>query len=242
MIVFPAIDIRAGKCVRLIEGDFNRETVFDANPVDAALRWEEAGATWIHLVDLDGAVAGRPMNLETIAAIRRAVGCSLQLGGGMRAEDNAGAAFEAGIDRVVLGTAAVRDRAFVARAAERWPDRIAVGLDARDGFVATCGWLDQTTVPALELAVELRAAGVQTFIFTDIRRDGTAKGPNLEWLRILSETLRTGVIASGGVGEPADIDALVEIGVDGVIVGRALYDHRVGLSDAIERSRQRAKL
>ncbi|MGI8477736.1 MAG: 1-(5-phosphoribosyl)-5-[(5-phosphoribosylamino)methylideneamino]imidazole-4-carboxamide isomerase [Thermomicrobiales bacterium] len=233
MIVYPAIDIRGGRCVRLIEGDFARETIFDADPVDAAERWRAAGATWLHIVDLDGAVAGSPQNLEAIRRIRASVALSIQLGGGLRDDGRVQDALAAGIERVVIGTAAVRDRPFVERIAAAYGDRVAVGLDARDGMLATAGWLEQTETDAARLAVELRAIGVATFIFTDIRRDGTLAGPNLPALRSLHETLGSGVIASGGIGTLADVEAVDALGVEGVIIGRALYDGRVDLAAAI---------
>ena len=196
MIVYPAIDIRDGSCVRLIEGDFSRETVFDADPVDPATRWSSAGSEWIHIVDLDGSVAGRPVNLTSIERIRAAVNAKLQLGGGIRSLAHIEAALVSGIDRVVLGTSVVQNREFVEEAAKTWPGKIAVGLDARRGLLATRGWLDQTDVKALDAATELRAAGVTDFIFTDISRDGTLKGPNLSALVELQEALGGGLIAS----------------------------------------------
>ena len=234
MIVYPAIDIRDGSCVRLIEGDFSRETVFDADPVDPATRWVKAGAEWIHIVDLDGSIAGHPVNLASIERIRAAVKTRLQLGGGIRSLAHIESALASGIDRVVLGTSVVQNRRFVEEAAARWPGQVAVGLDARKGLLATRGWLDQSDIKAIDVAKELRAAGVTDFIFTDISRDGTLKGPNIHALTELHETLGRGLIASGGVGSIADIRALTMLGVDGVIVGRALYDGRVNLKEALE--------
>lgn len=240
MIVYPAIDIRDGSCVRLIEGDFSRETVYDADPVDPATRWMDAGADWIHIVDLDGSVAGQPVNLGAIKRIRAAVGSRLQLGGGIRTLEHIEAALSSGIDRVVLGTSVVQNRALVEDAARKWPAQIAVGLDARHGLLATRGWLDQSEIKALDAAVELRAAGVPEFIFTDISRDGTLKGPNLAALGELRDALGSGLIASGGVGSMQDIRMLARLGVDGVIIGRALYDGRVALADAIAAANDQA--
>ena len=234
MIIYPAIDIRDGNSVRLIEGDFSRETVFDADPVDSATRWATLGAEWIHIVDLDGSVAGQPVNLASIERIRAAVKARLQLGGGIRSLTHIESAFASGIDRVVLGTAVVQNRRLVEEAASRWPGQIAVGLDARNGLLATRGWLDQTEVKALDAAAELRAAGVTVFIFTDISRDGTLKGPNVSALVELQDALGHGLIASGGVGSIDDIRFLTTLGVDGVIVGRALYDGRVNLAEAFD--------
>lgn len=237
MITYPAIDLRAGRCVRLVEGDFSRETVFDADPAAAARRWAEAGAEWLHVVDLDGAVAGEPVNLPAIASIRAAVDIPIQLGGGLRTLAHLEHAFAAGITRTILGTVALQQPELVAAAVERWGDAIAVGLDARDGRLATRGWLDQSDAQAVDVARALVSAGVQHFIFTDIRRDGTLAGPNLESLAELIAAVDAGVIASGGVGTLADIEAAREVGSSGAIVGRALYDGRVDLAEAIALAR-----
>ena len=237
MIIYPAIDLRDGKCVRLIEGDFSRETIFDADPAAAARRWAEAGAEWLHVVDLDGAVAGHPANLPAIEAISAAVSLPIQLGGGLRSLENLESAFAAGISRTILGTSALETPELVAAAVARWGDAIAVGLDARDGKLATRGWLDQSDVLAVDVAQSLQSVGVRHFIFTDIRRDGTLTGPNLESLQELIAAIDADVIASGGVGTLADIEAAREIGAAGAIVGRALYDGRVDLSEAIALAR-----
>ncbi|MDQ2653869.1 MAG: 1-(5-phosphoribosyl)-5-[(5-phosphoribosylamino)methylideneamino]imidazole-4-carboxamide isomerase [Chloroflexota bacterium] len=237
MIIYPAIDLRDGRCVRLVEGDFSRETVFDADPAAAARRWAEDGAEWLHVVDLDGAVAGRPVNLHAISAIRNAVDIPIQLGGGLRSLANLEDAFAAGISRTILGTVALQDPELVAAAVDLWGDAIAVGLDARDGKLATRGWLDQSDALATDVALALASAGVRHFIFTDIRRDGTLAGPNLETLSDLIATVDAGFIASGGVGTLADIEAAREVGAAGAIVGRALYDGRVDLAEAIALAR-----
>jgi phosphoribosylformimino-5-aminoimidazole carboxamide ribotide isomerase len=237
VIIYPAIDLRDGKCVRLVEGDFSRETVFDADPAAVARRWAEAGAEWLHVVDLDGAVAGRPVNLPAIEAISAAVDVPIQLGGGLRTLENLESAFAAGISRTILGTVALEVPELVAAAVERWGDAIAVGLDARDGKLATRGWLDQSDALAVDVARALQAVGVRHFIFTDIRRDGTLSGPNLESLAELIAAVDADVIASGGVGRLADIEAAREVGAAGAIVGRALYDGRVDLAEAIALAR-----
>ena len=234
MIIYPAIDIRGGRCVRLVEGDFARETTFDADPVDAAARWAAAGAEWIHVVDLDGAVAGEPANLDAIHRIRAAVTTSIQLGGGLRTEAHLETVFSIGIDRAILGTAAIRSPELVRTAVARWGDQIAAGLDARDGKLAASGWLEQTDVAADDAAASLEAAGIGHIIFTDIRRDGTLQGPNLEALGVIAARLRTAnVVASGGVGTLDDLIAIASSGVSGAIVGRALYDGRIDLATAI---------
>lgn len=235
MILYPAIDIRGGRCVRLVEGDFNRETAFDADPADAAVRWATGGAEWIHVVDLDGSVAGEPVNIEAIRRIRQAVDVPIQLGGGLRTEDHLAAAFDMGINRAVLGTAAIRTPALVPAAVARWGGAIAAGLDARDGMLAASGWLEQTSVDAIDAAAEFEQQGIQHFIFTDIRRDGTLQGPNLDALAEIQGRLKTGqVIASGGVGTLDDLIEIAATGVSGAIVGRALYDGRVDLAEALE--------
>ena len=235
MIVYPAIDIRGGRCVRLVEGDFDRETVFDVDPADAAARWESAGADWIHVVDLDGAKHGRPENIDAIRGIRDRVATRLQLGGGFRTAGDVEAALATGIDRVVIGSAAVSNLELVCALVAAHGDHIAVGLDARDGKLATDGWLHQSDVSALGLAAQLAEIGVTTIIFTDIRRDGTLAGPNLEALREMMGQSGIDVIASGGVGAIEDIDAIAKTGAAGVIIGRALYDGRVALADALAR-------
>ena len=233
MIVFPAIDIRGGRCVRLVEGDFARETTFDADPAEAARRWAAAGAEWLHVVDLDGAVVGEPVNIEAIARIRREVAIPIQLGGGLRLEDHLAAAFDRGVDRVILGTAALHSPELVASAVARWGERVAVALDARDGRLAAAGWLEQTDAAATEVARRLQATGIRRFVATDIARDGTLRGPNVDSLKELVGLLEAEVIASGGVGSLADISAVAAVGVAGVIVGRALYDGRVDLAEAM---------
>lgn len=236
MIVYPAIDIRGGRCVRLVEGDFARETAFDADPVDAATRWANAGAEWIHVVDLDGAVAGTSVNADAIARIAAAVSIPIQLGGGIRTQEHAEAMFARGVRRVIFGTSAIREPELVARLAGTWGDRIAVGLDARDGKLAASGWLEQTDVRAIEVARQLTSAGIQHVIYTDIRRDGTLSGPNLDALSEMIGVAGSAVIASGGIGTIDDVDHVRNTGAGGVIIGRALYDGRVELSEAIRRS------
>jgi phosphoribosylformimino-5-aminoimidazole carboxamide ribotide isomerase len=232
MILYPAIDIRGGRCVRLIEGDFDRETVYDSDPSVAARRWVEAGAEWLHVVDLDGAVAGRPVNGQAVAEIRAAVNVSIQLGGGLRLSSDLEDAFNAGVDRAILGTVALRDPELVTSAVARWGDRIAVGLDARDGRLATDGWLGQTDTGAVEVALRLAGNGVRHFVYTDIRRDGTLTGPNLQGLSELIDQIDADVIASGGIASLADLKAVATAGASGAIIGRALYDGRIDLTEA----------
>lgn len=235
MILFPAIDIRGGQAVRLREGDFNQETVFDADPADAAARWAAAGAEWIHIVDLDGARAGSPVNRAAIRRIRERVTVRLQLGGGIRSADDIAAALALGIDRVVLGSVALTSPDVVRAAVQQQGSAIAVGLDARDGKLAANGWLDQTDADAIHVAKQLAAAGVETFIFTDIRRDGLLQGPNLPALQTMIDAIDARVIASGGVSSIDDLLTIQQTGAAGAIVGRALYDGRIDLADALRR-------
>jgi phosphoribosylformimino-5-aminoimidazole carboxamide ribotide isomerase len=233
MILYPAIDIRGGRCVRLIEGDFDRETAYDSEPASAARRWVEAGADWLHVVDLDGAVEGTPVNREAVTKIRAAVDVPIQLGGGLRQLTDLEEAFDAGIDRAILGTVALRDPELVISAVARWGDRIAVALDARDGRLASDGWLGQSDSRAVEVAHRLAERDVRHFVYTDIRRDGTLSGPNLQGLRELVEKVEADVIASGGIASLEDISAVATVGATGAIIGRALYDKRVDLAEAI---------
>ncbi|CAN5824145.1 1-(5-phosphoribosyl)-5-[(5-phosphoribosylamino)methylideneamino]imidazole-4-carboxamide isomerase [soil metagenome] len=229
MIIYPAIDIRGGKAVRLVEGDFDRETTFDSDPLDAALRWQDAGAEWIHIVDLDGARTGAGANREAIERIRGSVQCRVQLGGGIRSAARIQEFLDLGIDRVVLGSIAVTDPNVVRDAVEVHGNRIAVGLDARDGKLATSGWETQTDADAFEAAAAMGRAGVKQIIFTDIRRDGTLTGPNLRALRQMVASTNASVIASGGIGSAEHVTALAPTSVSGVIIGRALYDGRIDL-------------
>jgi len=233
MILYPAIDIRGGRCVRLIEGDFDRETMYDSDPSLAARRWVEAGAEWLHVVDLDGALAGRPINGTAVAQIRAAVEVPIQLGGGLRLLTDLEDAFGAGVDRAILGTVALRDPELVISAVARWGDRISVALDARDGRLATDGWLGQTDIRAVEVAQRLARSGVRHFVYTDIRRDGTLSGPNVSDLSELIENVDADVIASGGIASLDDIKAVATAGAAGAIVGRALYDGRIDLAEAV---------
>jgi phosphoribosylformimino-5-aminoimidazole carboxamide ribotide isomerase len=240
VILYPAIDIRGGRCVRLIEGDFTRETAFDADPADAARRWADAGAAWLHVVDLDGAKSGVPANRDAVARIRAAVQIPIQLGGGLRSARDLEAAFDLGIERAILGTGALRDPGLVRDAVARWGAAIAVALDARDGRLATDGWLEQTEASAVDVARALAATGVRHFVVTDISRDGTLTGPNLDGLREVVEAVDAAVIASGGMSSLADLEATAASGVAGAIIGRALYDGRIDLREALDLVEQRA--
>ena len=233
MILYPAIDIRGGRCVRLVEGDFDRETTYDSDPALAARRWVEAGAEWLHVVDLDGAVAGTPVNGEAVARIRASVDVPIQLGGGLRQVGDLENVFGAGVDRAILGTGALKNPELVTSAVARWGDRIAVALDARDGLLATDGWLGQSDARAVDVAQRLAENRVRHFIYTDIRRDGTLSGPNVPGLSELIENVDGDIIASGGIATLDDIRAVAAAGAAGAIVGRALYDGRIDLIEAV---------
>jgi len=236
MIVIPAIDLKNGKCVRLLQGKMDQETVYSDNPPEMARHWESLGAELLHLVDLDGAVEGKPRNLELIQSIVKTLSIPVEVGGGIRTMETVGAYLEAGVDRVVIGTRAVEDPDFLTRACRTFPDRIVAGIDARDDYVAVQGWTQVTSRKATDLASEMAARGVSAIIFTDIQRDGMQTGPNIESTRLLAESVSIPVIASGGISCLNDIKELMEIesaGVTGAITGRALYTEALDLKEAI---------
>jgi len=233
MEVIPAIDMRGGCCVRLQQGDYGRETVFGEDPAAMAAFWESEGAKRIHLVDLDGARDGRPVNIEAVRGILQAVKVPCQLGGGIRDTETVDRWLEAGIDRVIVGTQALKDPAWFRRLSLERPGRIALGLDARDGRVATAGWLDVSDVSAAELAQQFADLPLAAVVYTDIARDGMLQGVNLESTGALARALKVPVIASGGIGSLGDIASVAALPVGGCIVGRALYDGRFRLREAI---------
>ena len=240
MIVYPAIDLRGGRCVRLTQGDFGRETVYGDDPVAVARRWAALGAQWLHVVDLDGARAGRPVQAPLVAAICAAVRILVQVGGGLRDAAAVETVLDAGAARVVLGTVAVREPALCARLCRTWPGRVAVGIDARDGLVRVAGWLEGAALQATELARAAARNGAAALVYTDIGRDGTEKGPDLEGTRAVARAAGIPVIASGGVGSVDHVRAVAALagdGVAGVIVGRALYSGAVALPDALAGAR-----
>jgi len=240
MIIFPAIDIRGGKCVRLTEGRFDQETVFADNPVDMAKRWIQEGAEFLHVVDLDGALAGRSKNLAVVKAIVEAVDVPVQLGGGIRTLENIAEVLEAGVSRVILGSVAVRQPELVKAACEQYGDKIVVGIDARDGQAAVDGWGVAGGIGAEELAKAMAAAGVARIIYTDISRDGTLSGVNVASTAALARAAGIPVIASGGVSGLEDILAVKAAesdGIEGVIVGKAIYTGSLNLPTAIAAAR-----
>ena len=235
MEVIPAIDLKGGACVRLYQGDFGRETVFSRDPAETALRWERAGASRIHVVDLEGSLSGVPTNLASIRAIVASVSAPVQVGGGVRTAETARMLLEAGVERVVLGTAAVEEPELVRLLCRRWgAERVVVAVDARDGKVAIKGWTEDTPMDATELVKEMSGLGASRFLYTDISRDGTMTSPNFDAVAELVESTGMSVIASGGVSRVEDIRRLAETGAEAVIVGRALYEGSVDLAEAIE--------
>ena len=242
MIVIPAIDLKEGKCVRLEQGLMERDTVFCDNPAEQALAWENQGAELLHIVDLDGAFAGEPKNRSSIEAIVKSIAIPTQLGGGIRDIATVEAYLALGIGRVIIGTAAQRNPDFVKEACRKFPGRIVVGIDAKNGMVAVQGWAEVTDVTASDLARKFEGFGVSAIIYTDISRDGMLQGPNLDATRELAESISIPVVASGGVSRLEDIANLMRIersGVTGVITGKAIYSGAMSLADAIALTKHR---
>ncbi len=237
MILYPAIDIRGGKAVRLLQGDYARETTYDADPVDAATRWADEGAEFLHVVDLDGAKAGEPRNLESVRRIAAAVECPIQVGGGLRDAESVAAVLDAGAERVVIGTAALRDPDFLQTMIDAYAERIVVSVDARDGKVSLSGWTETSDVDVAGAVADLSRRGVSHFLCTAIEVDGTMEGPAIGELSRIAAATEAQVIASGGVGDLAHLKALAEmsaLNIEGAIVGRALYEQRFTIRQAVE--------
>jgi phosphoribosylformimino-5-aminoimidazole carboxamide ribotide isomerase len=236
VILYPAIDIRGGQAVRLLQGDYERETTYDADPVDAAKRWAEEGAEFLHVVDLDGAKAGEPKNLQAIRRIAAAVSCPIQVGGGLRDPESVAAVLQSGAERVVIGTAALRDPQFLDAALAAHGERVVVSVDTRGGKVSLAGWTETSDVEAPAAVSELTERGAQRFLCTAIEVDGTMEGPAIDELNRIAVATSAQVIASGGVGE---LDHLEQLGrecapnVEGAIVGRALYERRFTVAEGI---------
>ena len=233
MEIIPAVDIRGGKCVRLYQGDYNQQTVFDDDPVTAALTWYSQGARWLHIVDLDGAVAGKPKNMEVVEEIIKQSGLLIELGGGIRQEEVAEKLLRQGVSRIILGSVAIENRALVEKLCQQFNEAIAVSLDARDGKIAIHGWQKDTVVEVLQLSREMLNAGVRRFIYTDIKRDGTLTEPSFDMIDRLLAEVNVPVIVAGGISKLEHLRRLKELGVEGAIIGKALYTGDIDLGEAI---------
>ncbi len=233
MEIWPAIDLRGGNCVRLVQGDYGRETVFGYDPAAMARRWVSEGAQFLHLVDLDGAREGRSENRDAVAAICSAVDIPCELGGGIRDESTIRELFELGLARLIVGTRALKDPVWFGRMCRAFPGRLAVGIDARDGWVATDGWLETSRMSAIDLACSLLEEPLAAIIYTDIARDGMLAGPNLEAMSQMRDAVDVQLIASGGVTTADDVRQLAALGMDGCIIGRALYEGSLTLQAAL---------
>lgn len=233
MRIYPAIDIKDGKCVRLFKGRFDDVTVYGDDPAAMAMRWEKEGGEYIHVVDLDGAKHGHGVNADIISKICRSVNVPVQTGGGIRTMGDIEKKLSCGVSRVIIGTSAVRDEDFLRRAVDKYKEKIVVGIDAKDGFVAIEGWEEVSGFGAVEFAKKMENIGVSAVIYTDIATDGTLAGPNVAAMKEMASAVSLDVIASGGVGNTEHIASLVPTGVEGVIVGKALYTENVKLADAL---------
>ena len=240
MLIIPAVDIKRGRCVRLLQGREDSETVFSDDPSAMAARWEGEGAELVHVIDLDGAFSKGPQNVEAVKRILDRVDIPIQLGGGIRSMETISTYLDLGVGRVILGTEAIRNPSLVEQACKAFPNRIMVGIDARKGMVAIEGWTQTTEQKAVEMAKGIEGLGLAGIIFTDINKDGMQTGPNIEETKRMAESVSTPIIASGGVGDINDIKALARLeplGVVGIITGRALYDGRLDLKQALEVAR-----
>ena len=238
MEVIPAVDLRGGKCVRLYQGDYVKETVFSDDPVAMALRWQGEGAGWLHVVDLDGAASGEPVNLATVERIAATVSIPLQVGGGIRTLEALESVLGMGVQRVILGTVAIEEPALVEEACRRFGEGVVVSIDARDGLVAVRGWREGSTVQAAALSRQMEGLGVRRLVYTDISRDGTLTGPNFDALEALISQTKVPVIAAGGISSIEHLRRLVGLGVEGAIIGRALYTGDIDLREALNALRQ----
>lgn len=234
MRIYPAIDIKDGKCVRLLQGRFSDVTVYGDSPAEMAKKWEGLGGEFIHVVDLDGALQGRGVNADAIKKICESVNVPVQTGGGIRSIEDIEAKLSLGINRVIIGTKAVSDSEFVKRAVDKYKEKIVIGIDAKDGMVAVEGWEKTSDFTAVEFAKKMADIGVKTIVHTDIATDGTLAGPNIAAMTEMASSVNADIIASGGVGSIEHIKALIPTGVEGVIVGRALYTGNVDLTEAIK--------
>ncbi|MBC1806710.1 1-(5-phosphoribosyl)-5-[(5-phosphoribosylamino)methylideneamino]imidazole-4-carboxamide isomerase [Listeria sp. FSL L7-0993] len=234
MQIFPAIDLKNGQCVRLFQGDFSKQTVVNEDPIAQAKAFASNGATYLHIVDLDGALEGRPVNLEIIKKMQTVAKIPVQVGGGIRSMAQVDYYLESGVNRVIIGSAALTNPDFLRAAVQKYGSKIAAGIDAKNGFVATSGWLDVSQVSYLDLAKRMEEMDVETIIYTDISRDGTLTGPNLEQMAALQKHVSINLVASGGVSSRADLEALAKLGLYGAIAGKALYNGNISMSDVVE--------
>ena len=233
MQILPAIDLRGGNCVRLRQGDYNQETVFGNNPAEMAKHWESLGGQFLHIVDLDGAKDGTQVNLEAIRAIVRAVQIPCELGGGIRNEETIRLMLDLGLERLVIGTLALRDPGWFRQMCEKFPNRLVLGIDAKNGFVATDGWLEVSQRRAIELAREYEDLPLAAIVYTDIATDGMMKGANVPAMKEMKDAVCIPIVASGGVTTPADVYALRDAGLDACIIGRALYEGTIKLDELV---------
>lgn len=234
MRIYPAIDIKDGKCVRLLQGRFSDVTVYGDNPVEMAKRWENEGGEYLHVVDLDGALKGHGVNAEVIKNICAVLNIPVQTGGGIRTMQDIENKLACGISRVIIGTSAVNDAEFVKRAADKYADKIVIGIDAKNSMVAVEGWEKVSDFTAVEFAKKMESLGIGAFVYTDIATDGTLKGPNTAAMQEMAASVNADVIASGGIGNISHIEELLPTGVEGVITGRALYAGTLDLAEAIK--------
>jgi phosphoribosylformimino-5-aminoimidazole carboxamide ribotide isomerase len=233
MEIIPAVDLRGGKCVRLYQGDYNQVTVFNEDPVTAALTWYSQGARWLHVVDLDGAVASEPQNMEVVEEIIKESNLLIELGGGIRQEKVVKRLLRQGVSRIILGTVAIENKELVKKLCQQFGDAIVVSLDARDGKIAIHGWQKDTVVEVLQLSREMINVGVRRFIYTDIKRDGTLTEPNFDMINRLLAKVSVPVIAAGGISKLEHLNRLKELGVEGAIIGKSLYTGDIDLGEAI---------
>ncbi len=232
MEIIPAVDIRGGKCVRLHQGDYNRETVFNEDPVTTSMTWYSQGARWLHIVDLDGAATGEPQNIEVVEQIIKESSLLIELGGGIRQEEAADRLLYRGVSRIILGTAAIENRELVKKLCRQFGEAIAVSLDARDGKIAIHGWQKNTVVEVLQLSREMVDAGVKRFIYTDIKRDGTLTEPNFDMIARLLTEANIPIVVAGGISKLEHLRRLKELGAEGAIIGKALYTGDINLGEA----------
>lgn len=234
LTIYPAIDMRGGKCVRLLQGDYDKEKVYGDSPFDMAKTFVEDGASWVHMVDLDGAKAGKPENDRYVIQAAKQLNANIQIGGGIRTEEDIHFYLDAGVSRVIIGSVAISNPKFAIEMIRKYKERIVIGLDAKDGFVATNGWLNTSQATAVEVGKRFADVGAETFIFTDIATDGTLSGPNITATVQLAQATGKEVIASGGVSSLADLKLINQAGIPGAIVGKAIYEGRFTVKEALE--------